>query len=229
MIHFQMACPVAIVIHVITDSRDSGSWGKTIPFPILNKLPDFSIALLTITLAAGNRVERKINRRLSLLQGVRPIYYCVSIMLALMNLSVAHADDAINAEVVGQKNLSDWLLPEPSFPAHNPYSKSKAKLGKVLFFDPRLSHSKTTSCLSCHNPGLAWADGMERSELAGLHAMPRHTPSLINIAYRQNFFWDGRSASLEHALSEHLQAIYPDTRELIEEVVELPFHRSLWQ
>ncbi|MDX8407720.1 MAG: cytochrome c peroxidase [Mariprofundaceae bacterium] len=152
----------------------------------------------------------------------------MSILLALLPLSVAHADDVSNTEAIGQHNLSHWLLPDPPFPAHNPYSESKAKLGKVIFFDPRLSHNKNTSCLSCHNPGLAWADGMERSELAGLHAMPRHTPSLINVAYRQNFFWDGRAASLEHAVSEHLQAIYPDTRELIEEIIEIPGYRTLF-
>ncbi len=156
----------------------------------------------------------------------RPICFSLCILAYLLQLSVAEASDAGPSDSTKQQNLSAWLLPKPSFPSHNPYSKSKVELGKILFFDPRLSHSKYISCVSCHNPALAWADGAERSELAGLYAMPRHTPSLINIAYRKNFFWDGRTASLEHAIDEHLQAIYRDSHELIEEIAEIPGYRA---
>ena len=50
-------------------------------------------------------------------------------------------------------------LGKPQFPADNPYSKEKEELGKMLFFDPRLSGSGQISCANCHDPELAWADG----------------------------------------------------------------------
>lgn len=46
------------------------------------------------------------------------------------------------------------------FPADNPYSEAKARLGHALFFDPRLSGSNAMSCASCHNPALGWEDGL---------------------------------------------------------------------
>ena len=52
---------------------------------------------------------------------------------------------------------------EIPFPASNPYSEAKSKLGRTLFFDPILSGSKARSCASCHNPGLSWADGQPRA------------------------------------------------------------------
>ena len=46
------------------------------------------------------------------------------------------------------------------FPEENPYTKEKADLGGMLFFDPRLSGSNSISCASCHNPSFAWGDGL---------------------------------------------------------------------
>src|SRR5687767_8760536 len=50
-------------------------------------------------------------------------------------------------------------LPTVEHPKENPYSVAKAKLGKMLFFDPRLSSSQQFACASCHDPDLGWADG----------------------------------------------------------------------
>jgi len=143
-------------------------------------------------------------------------------------LTAPLAAEPVSAAPAAQQapQQSEWLLPQPSFPADNAYSDSKAELGRIIFFDPRLSHNKNFSCISCHNPGLAWADGMDQSVIDGRHSMPRHAPSLINVVYRKNLFWDGRATALEDAITEHLQAIYPDRRELIEEIIEIPEYRS---
>lgn len=104
----------------------------------------------------------------------------------------------------GPVDVSQWKLPPVSYPADNPFSISKAQLGKQLFFDPRLSGLQNRSCASCHNPGLGWADGIPRA-MDGQHAMSRHTPSLINIAYYSHaYFWDGRASKLETAIEQHL-------------------------
>src|SRR3569833_2564759 len=52
---------------------------------------------------------------------------------------------------------ADYVRPSAiPFPASNPYSEAKSRLGRMLFFEPALSGSGTKSCGSCHNPGLSW-------------------------------------------------------------------------
>lgn len=73
----------------------------------------------------------------------------------------------------------------------------KVQLGKMLFFDPRLSGSNQISCSSCHDPDLAWTDGRVVS-LGNDHLQgTRNTSTLLNVGQVKELFWDGRAASLE--------------------------------
>ncbi|QEH40850.1 cytochrome-c peroxidase [Chitinophaga sp. XS-30] len=87
------------------------------------------------------------------------------------------------------------LLPDTSLVTQ--LNDPQVNLGRMLFFDPRLSGSKQISCSSCHDPDLAWGDG-RRVSLGHDHLQgSRNTPSLLNVAIHKQFFWDGRAASLE--------------------------------
>lgn len=78
------------------------------------------------------------------------------------------------------------------------------KLGKLLFFDPRLSRSSQISCSSCHDPDLAWQDGRKVS-LGNDHLQgTRNTPSLFNVFIQKELFWDGRSGSLGNQATQPL-------------------------
>ena len=92
------------------------------------------------------------------------------------------------------------------YPKYNPYSKEKLKLGKLLFFDPRLSGSGTQSCATCHNPSFYWSDGMATATGHGHNKLSRKTPSLLNIAWNEVFMWDGRDLTLESQVSLPLRA-----------------------
>ncbi|REL29837.1 tryptophan tryptophylquinone biosynthesis enzyme MauG [Thalassotalea euphylliae] len=83
------------------------------------------------------------------------------------------------------------------FPADNPYSVQKAALGKMLFFDPRLSNNRNMTCATCHNPSFGWEDATARSVGDQNTQLDRHSPSIINAAWGDRYFWDGRAASLE--------------------------------
>ena len=89
------------------------------------------------------------------------------------------------------------LLPKPSHPDTNPYSKEKADLGRMLFFDPRLSAGGQMACASCHDPDLGWADGRTTSFGLDRRPLTRNAPTVLNAAFQQKFFWDGRAESLE--------------------------------
>ena len=79
------------------------------------------------------------------------------------------------------------VLPKMIFPENNPYSEAKKELGKMLFFDPRLSKSKQISCASCHDPELAWGDGRTISYGHNRQTGKRNSPSLLNIGYHSVF------------------------------------------
>jgi cytochrome c peroxidase len=95
-------------------------------------------------------------------------------------------------------------LKEVSVPADNPLTAEKVNLGKLLFFDARLSGDQKTSCASCHRPEKAWADAQPRSVGVGKRRGRRNTPSLLNVAYYQTFYWDGRASSLEEQVLKAL-------------------------
>lgn len=82
-------------------------------------------------------------------------------------------------------------------PADNPSTKQKLELGKMLFFDPRLSKDGTVSCNSCHNVMFHGGDG--RPVGVGVHGQRggRGSPTVWNSAFQTVQFWDGRAATLE--------------------------------
>jgi cytochrome c peroxidase len=73
----------------------------------------------------------------------------------------------------------------------------KVALGRQLFFDKRLSGDQSRSCYSCHVCEKGLTDGLPKAIGAYEKALPRHSPTLWNIGYHKEFYWDGRSASLE--------------------------------
>lgn len=88
-------------------------------------------------------------------------------------------------------------LPAIPWPADNPYSVEKANLGRLLYFDKRLSFDGTISCASCHNRPCGFSD-CKRIAIGIEHTQgTRHSPSIINAAYFNPLFWDGRANSLE--------------------------------
>jgi cytochrome c peroxidase len=101
---------------------------------------------------------------------------------------------------------STWraLPAEPPAPKQNPTTAAKVELGRLLFNDPRLSESRTVSCASCHDVGKGGADHVAHS--IGVHGQAdmRNTPTVLNAGFLGALFWDGRAASLEEQLKQHL-------------------------
>ncbi|HEV2841266.1 MAG TPA: cytochrome c peroxidase [Chthoniobacterales bacterium] len=82
--------------------------------------------------------------------------------------------------------------------AGNPISDAGATLGRVLFYDKRLSRNNTVSCSSCHQQARAFSDGAIASTgVAGTTG--RHSTRLTNAKFgtERHFFWDERATTLE--------------------------------
>lgn len=88
-------------------------------------------------------------------------------------------------------------------PIDNPPNVEKIALGRKLFFDTSLSKTSDISCATCHDPNFGFEDGKSRSIGVTGQDLGRHTPTLINLAWSESYFWDGRAADLEE------QAIAP--------------------
>jgi cytochrome c peroxidase len=129
-------------------------------------------------------------------------------------------------------------LPPIPWPADNPYSKSKAELGRLLYFDKRLSSDGTVACASCHSIPRAFTDRHPVSEgIRGRHGT-RHAPTIINAAYQTHLFWDGRAATLEEQakgpISNPKEMTLADTahealQQCHERVCQIKGYRELFQ
>ncbi len=82
-------------------------------------------------------------------------------------------------------------------PEDNPMSDAKVALGKLLYFDRRLSKNMTVSCASCHNPFHGFADPARTSAGVDAQLGSRNSPTVINRLFSADQFWDGRAKDLE--------------------------------
>jgi cytochrome c peroxidase len=88
-------------------------------------------------------------------------------------------------------------LPAVPIPPDNLQSPEKIELGKLLYFDPRISGNGHTSCVACHVPEVGWGDALDLSREYTSTMHFRHTQTVLNTAYLSKLNWDGVASSLE--------------------------------
>lgn len=88
----------------------------------------------------------------------------------------------------------------------NPITPAKVDLGRMLFFDPRLSSSWLISCNTCHNLSLGGVDMLETSIGHGWQKGPRNSPTVLNAVFNIAQFWDGRAKDLKEQAMGPVQA-----------------------
>jgi cytochrome c peroxidase len=114
---------------------------------------------------------------------------------------------ASSTRALSRPFLAQYTRPaDVPFPKDNAYTPAREKLGRTLFFDPRLSGSNWISCASCHNPGFSWGDGLPRAIGHGMQVLGRRTPTILNLAWADSVFWDGRADTLEAQALGPIQA-----------------------
>ncbi|HEX6225543.1 MAG TPA: cytochrome c peroxidase [Chryseolinea sp.] len=87
----------------------------------------------------------------------------------------------------------------PAFriPDDNPLTYEGIELGRMLFYEKKLSADNTISCGTCHQQSLAFSDGKAFSDGIRGSKTKRSTIPLSNLLWKFKFFWDGRASSLE--------------------------------
>lgn len=123
--------------------------------------------------------------------------------VAILISSSAGADDDL------MEAARQTFKPIPSVvPAvkDNPVTHEKVELGKMLFFDPRVSASGIISCNTCHNLGTGGVDAGPTSVGHGWQRGPRRAPTVYNAVFNVAQFWDGRAADLKTQAKGPVQA-----------------------
>lgn len=116
-------------------------------------------------------------------------YNCVQLPITPLNYeNIPFPSDIIN-------NLSSM----DNMPITNPTSDEGATLGRVLFYDKDLSQNHTISCASCHKQEYAFTDNAQFSTGFDGSIGTRNSMSLMHVRFHRTdeFFWDGRAATLE--------------------------------
>ncbi|GGF01994.1 cytochrome c peroxidase [Chishuiella changwenlii] len=174
-------------------------------------------------------------------------YFLVSFAPVVKN-DLNNIEDPTIQEIINsyKKNISLW--PKPTidkgvewkefasiqrdtayFTTHD---RPEVILGKMLFFDPKLSGSNQISCSSCHDPEMGWTDRRKVS-LGNNHLEgTRNTQSLYNIAERTSFFWDGRASTLEDQANGPLSALHEmdmDVNKLPEKLSQYKGYKKLFK
>jgi len=116
----------------------------------------------------------------------------------VMLLLVAGALSAVAAEVGKAPPKPPLGLPPVPVPEDNPQTAEKIALGEKLFNDKRFSSTREVSCSTCHDAAKAFTDSpLSVSEGIRKLTGTRNAPTVVNAAYFEAQFWDGRSPSLE--------------------------------
>lgn len=119
-------------------------------------------------------------------------------LLAAMLLMGQAAATAADYPMTVTKDDAKWLLPkEPASPVTNQPTRARIELGKMLFFDPRLSADGNLSCAGCHSPLFGWSDGLPTAKGIKSKVLGRASPTVVNTGYNTIQMWDGRKSTLE--------------------------------
>ncbi|MBP85536.1 MAG: cytochrome-c peroxidase [Planctomycetaceae bacterium] len=145
---------------------------------------------------------------------------------------------ALALVIPGQNELAGAdpaLAPLPksvTAPAGNPTTAAKVELGKLLFFDPRLSGDNKMSCATCHVPDKAFGDGLPRGKGANNKTLSRNSQTVLNVGFYSTFFWDGRAKSLEEQALGPIESpdeMNQNINELVGELTAIPAYTGRFQ
>ena len=121
------------------------------------------------------------------------------------------------------------LLPAFSPPSGD-VTAEKIALGRLLFFDTRLSQRGQFACAVCHMPELGWGDGQAKSLKDNGTLNTRHSPTLFNIFYSTEYYWDGRQASVEStSMAAWTGQMGGDPPKVAAELAQIPEYKQMFE
>lgn len=159
-----------------------------------------------------------------------PTLLLFSLLLVVSSFVIENYKSSSSEEIANLKLLykRDLVIPYPKI---NPYTEAKYNLGKMLFFDPRLSDTNAISCATCHNPAFSWTDGHKNTLGKELKPVGRKAMTLLNLAWDKPLLWDARAPHLESQVAEALFApdgMSNELPELLSKIKNISEYRDLF-
>lgn len=152
-----------------------------------------------------------------------------SLVVVMLAAGVAWGKDS----VMSQAQATFKPVPaKPPVLKNNPATPGKVVLGRMLFFEPRLSASYLISCNTCHNVGLGGVDIQETSTGHGWQKGPRNAPTVLNSVYNLAQFWDGRAEDLAAQAKGPVQAsveMHNTPTQVVETLKSIPGYLPLFK
>jgi cytochrome c peroxidase len=156
------------------------------------------------------------------------VRFIVPLVLALASPAASLADEAV-PDAVKETYRRPLTIP---FAGATPYSPQLATIGKMLYFDPRLSGAQNMSCASCHNPSFGWEVPVPGAVGAQNTPLARQAPTVLNAAWMEHLFWDGRAASLEEQAAGPITAaaeMNGNFDEIVERLSDVPEYKRWFE
>jgi cytochrome c peroxidase len=129
-------------------------------------------------------------------KGNGDILATVVVLLLISLTGLLFADDGDVDLLKKAKNIFG-PLPQVMLSEKNPVTPEKVKLGKMLFYETRISVDGTVSCARCHPIGLYAADGLRKSIGNHCKVNPRNAPTILNAAGQISAHWIGNRTDVE--------------------------------
>jgi cytochrome c peroxidase len=126
---------------------------------------------------------------------------CIALILIFTGATLAgHGDGAL----LNQAKEYFGPLPRAMASEKNPLTPEKVALGKMLFYETRVSVDGTVSCARCHPMGLYAADGLKKSVGNNCQVNPRNAPTVLNAAGQISQHWTGNRTDVEDQAKQAL-------------------------
>lgn len=148
-------------------------------------------------------------------------------------LAVETAESAALENEVGEmaRGMFKPLRASAEMP-ENALTPAKVKLGKVLYFDKRLSLNNTQSCNTCHNLSTFGVDNLPTSPGDAGKNGERNSPTSFNAALHTTQFWDGRAKDVEEQagmpVTNPVEMAIPNETFLVKRLSELDLYKKLF-
>ena len=116
--------------------------------------------------------------------------------------------------------------------ATRPIKPEQASLGRLLFFEPRVSVDGTVSCARCHQAALHGTEGLPKSHGALTNILKRNAPTVFNAAFQFKAHWDGVNDDVEMQAHRSLTGpgfANPDAESALKKLGEIAGYRELFE
>lgn len=138
----------------------------------------------------------------------------------------------IDERIYPQVTRTFAALPQLSENPDNPLTEEKVKLGKILYYDSRLSKDGNISCNSCHNLSTFGVDNLPVSPGDAGENGERNSPTVLNASFHTTQFWDGRAKDVEEQagmpILNPVEMAIPSEEFLVDRLKEIDLYRELF-